>query len=439
MTAGSGSGGVAVRNAEVGTRRNHWIPSDWALKLEEVEPWPEAVDGKALVDEIAETIGRFVVLEQWAKDATALWVIHTYAFELRGVTTYLGIQSPQHRCGKSTLLDVLGRLVNRPVRAANISTPAFFRAIAETQPALLIDEADTFLHNEELRGILNSGYQREGAFVMRVTHEMPDPGAAAEDSGDNRNGSGIGGPSRLVKFSCWCPKAIARIGDLPQTLADRCITFTMQRKLVSERCERLKDLNREDLRRKCARFVRDHAEEIRGARPSVPEGINDRAADLWEPLLALADLAGGDWPERARRAAAGLSTSAQENDPIGSLLMDILELFLKWQKERVFTKDVVDWLNMSEERPWMVLKRRKDVTGQWVAQQLQAYGVHSKTLRIGDDRAKGYELNDLREAFRRYVPRSEVERFTAELREQTVVKGTNETAVESGKTGEGVE
>ena len=160
-----------------------WIPRDWAVKLPEVEPWPEGVDGKSLLEGIARTIERFVVLERWAIDATALWVVHTYAFELRDVTAYLGIQSPQHRCGKSTLLDVLGRLVNRPVRAANISTPAFFRTIAETQPTLLIDEADTFLHHEELRGILNSGYQRDGAFVMRVTNELPDEGTEVEKSG----------------------------------------------------------------------------------------------------------------------------------------------------------------------------------------------------------------------------------------------------------------
>jgi len=127
------------------------------------------------------------------------------------------------------------------------------------------------------------------------------------------------------------------------------------------------------------------------------------------------------WPERARKAAVGLSASAQDNDPVGSLLMDILELFLRWHKERVFTKDIAAWLNMAEERPWMVLKKRKEVTGQWVAQQLQAYGVRPRTLRIGDERAKGYELDDLREAFRRYIPRSEYEAFKTEVREEAAM------------------
>ena len=236
----------------------------------------------------------------------------------------------------------------------------------------------------------------------------------------------MGNASRLVRFSCWCPKAIARIGQLPQTLADRCIAFVMQRKLSSERCERLKELNGEELRRKCARFVRDHAEELRKARPGLPEELNDRAADIWEPLLALADLAGGEWPERARQGAKGLSGRAQENEPIGSLLMDIMELFLVWDQERIFTRDVVGRLNLIEERPWLGLKKRKEVTGQWLAQQLQTYGVRSKTLRIGQERAKGYERQELVEAFRRYVPRAEVERFRAELRERRVIKAEGE-------------
>lgn len=286
----------------------------------------------------------------------------------------------------------------------------------------MIDEADTFLHHDELKGITHSGYQRDGAYVMRVTHELSKSGADDCQNGDGApaNGpeNGGNGLSRLVNFSCWCPKAIARIGRLPQVLADRCIVFVMQRKLPVEQRERLKDLDATDLRRKCVRFVQDHAEEIRKARPALPRGINDRAADIWEPLLALADLAGGDWPERARNAALGLSLSAQDNDPMGSLLMDILELFIRSGKDRVFTKDVAAWLNLSEDRPWMALKKRKEVNGQWVAQHLQAYGIRPKTLRIGEERAKGYEFSDFTEAFKRYIPRSELEAFKAEIKEQ---------------------
>src|SRR5580700_10146043 len=140
------------------------------------EPWPDPVDATALLDEIAALLRRFVVLPSWGADTVALWALHTYAFPHRDVSVYLGIESPEKRCGKTTLLSVLAELVHRPVVAANISSPAFFRVIAESRPTLLIDEADTFLQgNDELRGILKSGDHRKTAYVVRVAHpaELP--------------------------------------------------------------------------------------------------------------------------------------------------------------------------------------------------------------------------------------------------------------------------
>jgi hypothetical protein len=142
----------------------------WALSA---EPWPEPVDGRALLDELAQLLRRFVVLPPTADTTLALWIVHTYAFHLRDVSTYVGVESPEKRCGKTTLLSVLNELVNRPVVASNISSPAFFRVIEETRPTLLIDEADTLLQgNDELRGILNSGYSRKAAFVVRVANQF---------------------------------------------------------------------------------------------------------------------------------------------------------------------------------------------------------------------------------------------------------------------------
>src|SRR5436190_426993 len=125
-----------------------------------------------------------------------------------------------------------------------------------------------------------------------------------------------------------CPKAIAAIGHLHPTLASRCIVIRMHRKTAGEECERLKRLNATELKRKCARFVADHAEAIGSAEPQIPQGLTNRAADIWEPLLALADLVGGRWPELAREAATGLTARAQEHSPIGALLMDIFLGFI---------------------------------------------------------------------------------------------------------------
>jgi len=409
----------------------------WVLELPEVEPWPEAVSGPALLDELEQVLGRFVVLPKWAAETLALWIVHTYAFPLRDVSTYLGVESPEKCCGKTTLLTVLSELVNRPVVAANISPSALFRVIEETRPTLLIDEADTLLQgNDELRGILNSGYTRKTAYVVRVANQLthynlPGQGAgrrpwrqkeeadvmarrtARTDRGEappSEEAEAVSqGATRLVRYSCWCPKVMAAIGRLPDTLADRCIVIRMQRKTTNEECERLRNLEAAKLRRQCARFVLDHAEGIAGARPEVPGNLNDRAGDIWEPLLALADLAGGAWPEKARQAATGLTGSAQENSPIGSLLLDILILLVKEGSERIHSRKLVAGLNGGRDRPWMELRKGKEITELWLAQQLRPYAIRPKTIWIEKIAAKGYVKEDFGEAFRRYIPRSEME------------------------------
>jgi hypothetical protein len=188
----------------------------------------------------------------------------------------------------------------------------------------------------------------------------------------------------------------------------------MQRKTPGEKCERLKNLHAGPLRQQCARFVLDHAEAIVAAHPQIPPGLNDRAADIWEPLLALADLAGGDWPDLARHAAVGLSASAQEADPIGALLWDIFVLFATSQVNRMFSRTLVEALNGFTERPWSALRKGKAITELWLAQQLRPYGVRPRTIWIGDTAAKGYLDEDFREAFQRYIPRSEIEAMLRE-------------------------
>src|SRR5262249_9406292 len=141
-------------------------------------------------------------------------------------------------------------------------------------------------------------------------------------------------------------------------------------------------------------------EEIAKARPAVPEDLNDRAADIWEPLLALADLAGVDWPEKARKAAVGLTSRAQSESPIGALLLDIMIMLVQqacaegngWMKARggarIFSRELVAGLNCCTDRPWMVLRRGKGVTERWLSQQLSPYGIRPRTVWIGETSAK---------------------------------------------------
>src|SRR5438477_9328447 len=378
--------------------------------LQDVEPWPEPVDGRVLLDELKAWLVLFVVLPKWAAEILALWILHTFAFLLRDTSTYIGLESPIRRCGKTTLMSVLHDLVNRPLASSNVSSSSLFHAIDELRPTFFIDEGDMLLPGKtEVRGILNAGYKTKMSYVLRVANQESE--ANIQKSGGKR--------SRLISYSCFCPKIMAQIGRLPETLADRCIIVRMQRKTPDVKCERLKKIDGTRLKRQCARFIQDHAAEIASASPEIPAVLNDRMADICEPLIVLADLAGGPWPELARQAMVGLSESAQANDPIETVLLDIELICTKMGVERAFSRTIVAALNRLTGRPWAEMRKgppsqsysaaRKKINDQWLGRQLQPYEIASKTMRIGNELAKGYLATDYREALQREFKRTQVD------------------------------
>ena len=389
------------------------------LALPPVVPWPEPVDGAELLQEIRLKITRHVVLPKWAPETTTLWVPHTFAFQYRDITTYLGIESPEHRCGKSTLVTILSKLTQRAVVASNVTAPSFFRVITQILPTLFIDEADTFLKgNDELKGILNSSYFKETAFVLRAIN-LPSQNQNSAQAALNGQAGGIAGSSYnpgILRFSCWCPKLIARIGALPSTLADRCIVFRLHRKTAEEPCERLRKFDAGDIKRKCLRFALDHAEQIAAAEPDIPRELNDRAADIWEPLFVIADLAGGPWPQIARDAAIGVAAASNDSNPLAVLLFDVFIQFSFAQTDRLFSSDLVARLNGYNGRPWKDLLRGKPIDDRWLARQLNPYGIRSRNLRINGTQAKGYYKDDMLETVRRYVPKAEALALIDELK-----------------------
>jgi len=398
-----------------------------------IVPWPEPVKGHVLLDEIVALLIRFVVLPKWAAETLALWAVHTFGFHVRDICTYIAIESPEKECGKSTLLTVISHLVHRPVVSSNISSSASFHAIEELDPTLLIDEGDTNLRrNEEFRGILNAGYFKPNAFVLRVAFDpirkpaknqnSSDPAASNNPPSTNASSAQNGGPSpraksngRLACYTCWCPKLIASIGRIHDVLASRCIVIRMHRKTDTEQCERLKRIDATDIRRKCVRFIQDNAQAIAAAEPEIPLGLSNRAADLWEPLFAIADLAGGRWPQLARQAALALTANAQERNPIGALLLDILVLFRLNRTDRFFSRDLVAALTQATDRPWAELRKGRAIDELWLAKQLRPYGIHPSSLRIGEQKSKGYFFEDFREVFKRYIPRAEFKALCQEL------------------------
>ena len=365
---------------------------------------PEGAEGAELLEELKGVMNEYVVLPPMAAEALALWVVHTHAFELREVTTYLGVTSPTKRCGKTTLLTLLGHLARRAMAVSNISPPALFRVIEQGRPTLLIDEVDTFLEKrEEFRGILNAGYTRETAFVVRMG-QGPRKSAAERTEAKEMNEEWALGGSGLQRFSCWCPKVMAAIGKLPETLADRCIVIEMNRKTASEERKRLRDFTGRELKLRCAEFVQKHAEAIGRAEPSIPEKLNDRAADIWEPLLVIADLAGGEWPELARRAAEELSVQEEEPNLKWQFFLELRELFLNSKLDRMLSSDLVIDFNHRRGRgkPWEELCRGKKINEWWIGWQLREFGIRSRLMTIWGKTARGYCREDIEEAWKRY-------------------------------------
>lgn len=355
-----------------------------AVLFTDPEPWPHPVGGAELLNEIAGIVRRFMVLPDGAADTVALWLLHAWAHSAFRVSPVLAIGSPEKRCGKTSLLTILQHIAPRPLPASNITAAALFRAVEKWQPTLLIDEADTFLRDsDELRGVLNSGHTRDTACVIRTVGEDHEPRV----------------------FSTWAPKTIALIGKLPPTLHDRAIEIRLARKLPGEQVERLRAerADFEDVRRRCARWTADHA-SLRDADPDVPDGLNDRAADNWRPLLAIAVAAGGTWPELARKAITALADAGDSDDAGGIMLLDDLRGLFATRGNRLLSADIAEALAGMEHRPWPEWHHGKPITPRQIARLLRPFGIQPKTIRAATDRAKGYEVEQFADVFSRYLP-----------------------------------
>ena len=194
------------------------------LQLPVIEPWDEPVDGSELLDAIAMTINRFVILPPGAVEAVALWSVGTHSFQSFDIFPRLTLRSATPQCGKTTLRSIVAGLVPKPLRADSIMAAAVFRTIELERPTLLLDEAETYLTNsEELRGVINSGHRSDGQ-VIRCVGDEHEP----------------------RQFSTWAPMLLAQIGSPPPTVYDRSIVITLTRKKKTDQVEMLTDSERPD-------------------------------------------------------------------------------------------------------------------------------------------------------------------------------------------------
>jgi Protein of unknown function (DUF3631) len=352
-------------------------------------PTPSLVEALARIEQF---LRRYVVFPRpETVVAVVLWVAHTHAIERAEATPYLAISSPEKQSGKTRLLECLQLLAHGCSGIAITPTAAtIYRSLEATPGAtLLLDELDAVFRDrsdkyEEVRAVINAGHRR-GATVPR---SVPGP----------KN-------TWLVKqFPVFGPKALAGIGKLPDTVADRAIPVRMLKRKRSEPVEKFRVRTATgEAASIAAGLVAALAEQPPAFEAELPSELPDRAADAWEPLLAIADAAGGIWPVRARGAAVVLNASREQDDSLGlRLLSDVRVVFEARDVDRIFTADLITALQADEEGPWV--SERSPLTPHRLADVLRPFEITSKQARIGPKNLKGYERQAFVDAWDRYLP-----------------------------------
>lgn len=362
------------------------------------EPDPAPVsEGEQVLADLRAQIRRYVVLpHEEALTAVTLWVAATHLQTAWQHAPRLAVVGPAKRCGKSRLLDVITETVHDPLITVNASAAAVFRSITETPPTLLVDEADTLFgsakvaeKNEEMRGLLNAGHQR------------------------NRPTLRVSGPNHEVaKFPTFAMAALAGIGDLPDTIMDRSVVIRMRRRRPGEKVAEFRTFRDTPalhaLRDRLMAWLAPLHADAMGLSPAMP--VEDRAADTWQPLIAIADLADGPWPDLARAACLAMTghEAQQDQDTSGMgirLLADIRRAFAAEGNPPVIrTSRLLDILNKDDETPWPQCTAN-GLTPRGLQLLLRDYGISSANRRFhGDIQAKGFARQQFADSWARYCP-----------------------------------
>ena len=376
----------------------------------DIEPWPEPVEGAVALDEVARLVRRYVVLGDARLIGVTFWIACTHFLDIATHAPRLAMTSPRQRCGKTTLLRVIAELTPRPINTENVSVAVLYHLAERVRPTFLLDEIDNQLavsnpDARPLRSILNSGHEVSGR-AWRM--------------------SGEGAAMVPTAFKTFAMAALAGIGRIDGPLGDRCIHIPLQRRMAGETVQRFDYTDRADLhtcRARLARFAVDNAEAIDAAAVELPAQLNDRAADNWRLAFKIAAIAGGDWPEKLRKAAIALSAhaDADEDDLAVMLLNDCRDICnaraLKADEaghlpeEWIRTKELIAALVAIEERPWSTFgKSGKELSPAQLARLLKPFGVRPSSHDFAPsgspkrDFAKGYEWRAFDDPWRRYAP-----------------------------------
>ena len=350
----------------------------------------------AAVERFAES---YVACSSEQRAAVTLWAVHTHCSRSFYCTPYLHVSSAEPSSGKTRLLEVLEAVTYDPVLTASITPSALYRLIDEKldPPTLLIDEVDAVFSGngrgdasdraEALRSVINSGYKRGGRAIR------------------------CDGPRHdVVRFSTYAPKALGGLARLPDTIRDRSIPIRLNKRKPSEYVgdwdgQMVEESQAPPIRAALVEWAKAAAGELGRARPDAPAGLTDRQREIWRALFAIADMAGGDWPERARSAALKLAHVEVDEVSIGvRLLGDIRDVLDGFSAEWVSTADLIARLSGLEESPWGSWRQtEKPITSRALGAILRNYGVKSRQSRVGVSVLRGYDLDPVRDAFERYL------------------------------------
>jgi putative DNA primase/helicase len=361
-----------------------------------VEPWPEPVDGDALIRDIIRKLRKHVVMSHDHALAIALWIMFAWVHEAATHSPILDITSAEPDSGKSTTLGLISFLLHRCVSSVEISEAALYRAIELWQPSFAIDEFDSVLAGDDktgLRSVINSGHTR-GQTVVRCVGEDKTP----------------------QQFKTFAPKCIGMIGHrLPPATLSRCIMVELRRRKKGEQVEKFRhidDPELADLRSRLRRWSMDNEEALRAATVATPEGFENRRGDNWCLQFAIADLAGLDWGDQARAAAVKIEAGSDSRTVNTRALADIRAIFYPKDDngvaldplERISSADLVAQLSAYPDSPWCEWKAGRPITQAQLARVLKPFGIAPEVTRMPNGvTPRGYVRSQFTDAWDRYL------------------------------------
>ena len=333
-----------------------------------------------------ELLQQYVGASETELDAIALWSLHTYVYRQFQASPRLVLHSPVLGCGKSTVLDCLSILAHDAHKADSITTAAYYHRLQMDHPTMLLDQGEDLPLDQD--------------GVMKASLNAYKAGSYREIRWKGQN----------IRLDLYNPLALAAIGRLYRTLMSRSVIINMKRFAGDLRQFALSDTRDLEI---AQQMIFDWAESVQLNRyPDLPEGMRNRPAELWRPLISVADSFGPEWGVKARRAALELGKRDYSTDYGEKLLTDIRTLFHTRGVDRFFSEELTTALCTMEESPWPEWRGIHDnqharaLTKYELARLLDPFEIHPKVIwvRRGGSRksASGYMRSQFESAWASY-------------------------------------